>query len=789
MQWMLSMFRPARACHVLIALIWVALPTASSLAEEARISDIRVVGNHAVQADAVRGLLQSRIGGTFSPKDVRTDIKAIYKSGFFQDVGVEREDQSDGSVVLVVTVVEKPIISNILFEGFREVTSSTIGDKLQTKRYTIVDEKKLADDVRVLEQMYIEKGYYLAKVSYELKSAATGEVELVFTVVENNPVSVGRISIIGNGHFSDSEIKNGLLTSEKRWGSWLSNTGIFRDEVLNRDKEYMTFLYRDNGFIESEISTPQSWLNAGRQKIDISFAVEEGEQYYVGAIRFTGDILFSPGQFDEKLQLKEKKLFRVSQFRNDIQTLTDMYGDQGYAFVDVLPKTVTNRDKRTVDLEWEIKKGEKAYFRRITVEGNSKTRDNVIRRNLKVAEGERFHSTRLEKSREAITRLGFFEDVQIQREPDAKNRAVDLRVKVKEKATGSLNASIGASPTQQGDINFMGQGSYSEANFLGYGWEANLSANVTRNETTDHPNWGVSLSFTEPSINDGPWSITTYLKFDYEYQKPFKNEPEIATQKKRGGVSVGRELIEDLRLSLGYSYERVQTNDLYPVYAFLQVGDTERFSQTLTYDKTNNFRMPTDGYYLSAGNIFAMPIFGSDYWFGKSDFSAVYYFPINYTDDFLTNFRFAFEPGFVYPLGGHRIPVWERLRLGSTYNMRGYQSKPITPSRTFIDTPWRGSLDSQAVGGVTRLYGAAEYFVPLIPEANLRMVGFWEAGTILDEGQDFSSDLLKYDVGVGIRWTTPIAPFRFEWAWPVKDGRLGTGDFIFTIGQDNASAF
>jgi outer membrane protein insertion porin family len=267
-------------------------------------------------------------------------------------------------------------------------------------------------------------------------------------------------------------------------------------------------------------------------------------------------------------------------------------------------------------------------------------------------------------------------------------------------------------------------------------------------------------------------------------------EPELVTKKLRGGLSVGRELIEDLRLNLGYSYEHVKTDDFNPVYGFLpERGDTERISQVLAYDRTNNFREPTGGYYLSLSNILAVGLLGGDHTFGKTDFSAVYYYPIRFTDEYLTNFRLSFEPGLVYPIGGKPVPVWERLKLGGQYNMRAYQSYPISPRRKIIDSPRAAAPLSVAVGGTSRVYGSFEYFIPLIPEANLRLVTFAESGTVLGEGEYFSFDKLRHDVGLGIRWMTPIAPFRFEWAWPLEKGKLKQGEPLFTIGFDNASAF
>ncbi len=786
------MTRLYRGSQILLLCAAFLFASKSALGAGQKVAAIRVEGARAVQAEAIVGLLQSQVGGFVSPAALRADIRAVYRSGFFQDVRIEEEDAqnpADG-VVLVVKVIEKPIISDIEYEGFREVASNTIGEKLATKRYTIVDEKKLSGDLRAIEQMYVEKGYYLARVSYELRSSSTGEGVLVFKVIENNPIVVGRVNILGNVRFSDSELKNNMMLGEKRWGSFLNSTGLFRDEFVARDREFISYLYKDTGYIEADVSSPFSRLSLARQRVDVSFNIEEGEQYNVGKIAFDGDLILSSDVLRERLSLQEKALFRISQFQKDVGTLTNIYGDEGYAFVDIVPETSTNKVARTVDITWKISKGEKAYFRNITIEGNNKTRDNVIRRNIRISEGERYHATRIDKSKESIERLGFFQDVQLQRIPDAKNKSVDLRVKVTEKSTGSLNASVGASPGASGVVNLVFQGAYTEGNFLGKGWDTSFTGNLTKTDASQNPNWGLDVRFTEPSINDGPWSVTTYGKFDFEYTRPIKTERERESRRTRGGVSLGRELLDDLRLNLGYSYERVRTDNINPVFAFMtEQGDTERFSQSLTYDRTNNFRMPTSGYYASASNTLALRALGGDYMFGKTDFSAVYYLPLNIGDDYQSNFRFAFEPGFVYPIGEERIPIWERLKLGGQYNMRAFQRDPISPRRLMLDSPRALAPVSVALGGMTRIYGSAEYFIPLIQEANLRLVTFAESGTILGDKERFSFDKLRHDVGMGIRWMTPIAPFRFEWAWQLEKGKLGKGDFVFTIGFDNAAAF
>ncbi|NBW82156.1 outer membrane protein assembly factor BamA, partial [bacterium] len=485
----------------------------SQTASSSKIVEIQVRGSKAVQPDAILGLMDTKVGDTLIQREISDDVRNIFNSGYFKDVRIDATTRPDG-ISLVVVVDEKPSVREIKFVGFEAISSSTLSEKLQVKKFTILDERKITADLRMIEQMYVEKGYYLARAVHSVEPTDTSEVNLVYTIVENNPVWVSHVNLLGNAHFADSELKSNLATREKRWTSWLTSAGAFKDEFINRDKEFLSYIYRDSGFAEANISTPQSRLDIGRQTVDVSFNIEEGERFQVGGVKVSGDLLvdennkpvYTEQELVEKFQMKSGKWFRISQFQGDMRMLTDLYGDHGFAYADILPKTVANRETKKIDIEFVITKGEKVYFRNIFIEGNAKTRDNVIRRNIKVAEGELFHSTRLEKSKAAIERLGYFQEVQIVREPDVRNNRMDLRIKVKEKSTGTLSASLGASPSADTrKINFFAQGSYSEANLLGKGWNAGLSANFTPTGS-----YSLNINLTEPSFNDGPWSVTGF---------------------------------------------------------------------------------------------------------------------------------------------------------------------------------------------------------------------------------------------------------------------------------------
>jgi outer membrane protein insertion porin family len=799
--WWMCGWRPNNWLSVLALFVLFVLLSRRAFAED--ILSIEVEGPRAVQVDAITELMDLKVGSVYQPGLVREDIKRIFESGFFDDVQVRAVPEGDG-VRLVVLVTEKPSVREIRFVGFNEIDEDTVQEKLQTKQYTIINDSKLNADLRTIEQLYVEKGYYLARASYAFDRQDSGEVVVIFSVLENNKVSVGRVNLLGNMFFSDNELSSGMFTRRQNWTSGLFSAGTFKDEFVNRDKEFLAYYYKDNGFAEATVSAPASRLDADRQNVEVSYYIEEGERFDIGSISFRGDLIQSDAQLREQLSLQPGSLFRISKFQKDLQTLQDVYGDEGYAFADILPRTTADREKRLIDIDFEISKGEKVYFRKIEIVGNSKTRDNVIRRNMRVSEGELFHSTRLRDSKARIERLGFFEDVQIQRLPDAPNRAMDLQIKVKEKSTGSLSASIGATPDRDGqDFSFFAQGKYTDANLLGKGWSTSLSFDIIPPpEKAADIGLGLNASFREPSINDGPWSLSLSGSFKRSESRPFDGEPLAAEEEYRAGVYLGRSILglllgrelldDDLRATIGYSFKLVERPELSPVFERTQEkGITHSFVTSLTYDKTNNYLFPTDGYYLSLENTYATQFIKGDHEFGRVEFTAEYYIPLVFGDDFVTNFRLMASPGLVYPVGPQPVPIWERYRLGSQLTMKAYKDRDrvISPRETVIDSPYSSNVRERPVGGNRRLYASAEYFVPLIPEANLRFVTFGEAGTVLNEDESFEFEELKYDVGFGFRWMTPIAPFRFEFAFPVEERKLGQSEFVIFIGGDTASRF
>lgn len=745
------------------------------------IVEMRVRGNAKVEADAILTILKSQKGGALSSEDIQEDIESLYELGYFSDIRVFKTPMA-GGVMLTVDVKEKPAVMEIRFEGLKELGEEDFKDKLETKLYTILNENTITNDLRVIERMYLEKGFYLAKATYKLekKDGKDHEVILTYVIDEGGKVRVGNLDIVGNNYFTDAQIIERFISRPMTRSSSFAGPGsVYHDDFIKRDLEVMTYLYKDEGFAEVKVAQPTTVMDLNREFVRVTFEVEEGIQYRIEGIEFSGDLLFTDDELREKMRLKPGELFKFSNFRRDIETLTDMYGDKGYHFVDVNPIHKFDREKRTVHLNYQITKGEKIYFGETTITGNSKTRDNVIRRELEIADGELSSVTRLTQSKRNIERLGFFEEVQAIKRRDTENPSIlHLKFKVKEKPTGQLQAAVGFQPgASSAESSWFGQGRYNEENQSGKGWKTGLSFRWNGSKTYE-----LSLDFTDPRVNDSLWSLGGGIFWNSDVEVPAEGV-EVLERRNGGSVTVGRRIFELVRASVGYRYTRIsQSTEDFLLERFRENGIASTLIFSLSRDATNNYLDPSEGTKVRlTQEVTGGSMLGGTQQFMQTILLGDAYLPIDFTDTYRTYFHLNLTTKFLEPYGGKEIPYYERYRMGY-FDMRGYQRYAIGPKLRVMQSPG-GPLDTFNRGGNKSLLLQAEYFFPIIPEANIKGLIFTDVGRVYDDNEPFEIKGLYRDVGFGFRWITPIAPFRFEWAYPVENGRLSDEfEFIFLIG-------
>lgn len=742
-----------------------------------KISTIIVRGTMKVETRAIKTILASKEGSEFDRDKVAEDIKAIYNLGFFSDVRVYMSENA-----LIFDLVEKPSIVDIQFQGLSEISKDDFEDKLSTKLYTILNDSQITDDIRMIEKTYAEKGFYLAKVTYETVELNKNETVVVFTVEENGKVLVGDVFIHGNKYFSDSDLAENMVTRATTRSSVIGSSSLYQDAFVARDAEFLAFYYKDFGFAEVKVGTPIVELGVDRNYVEVSFQLEEGLQYWMGEVSFSGDLLYSKEELSESLELKNGDLFKFSKFRSDIDRLIDMYGDLGYAYVDVNPKTTFDKKNQRVNVNFVFTKGPKVYFGLMNVVGNTKTRDNVVRREMEIGDGDLYSRIGLRESKRGIEQLGFFESVQILQERDENDEnKLNLNIKVKEKPTGQLQAAIGFNPGSE-NSSWFGQGTYKEENQSGKGWKTSITG-----KTDGDDNNSLDLSFRDPRVNDSYWSLGLGLG----YSTSFDNSLGIDTVRtsKSANVTVGRKIIELIRGSVGVYFQNTtqDAGDQYLRDRFRLEGDLIGLRLALSRKDLDNFLDPTDGSSVVASHRIFGGFMGGDYEYMESDLTTTYYYPIFFSDTYKTNFKFNLSLSKLYSLNDKPIPFVRRYRLGGVNDLRGYNTNSITPKFAYLSTPFEDILGARSrviqKGGDRQFLFQTEYFMPLIPQAGIKTVFFVDTGRVYDNGEDFELSDFSTNVGFGIRWITPIAPFRFEWAFPVdENGDLGSSRFIFNLG-------
>ncbi|MFS4460391.1 outer membrane protein assembly factor BamA [Bdellovibrio sp. HCB2-146] len=754
---------------------------APAKAENLTIKAIEVTGNKKIEKDAILAKITSKVTEAYSTDAIRADVNALFALGYFNDIEVDRQIVGK-EVVLTYKVVEKPSITEITYEGNSELKSEDIADAAGIKAYQLLNIAKVKEALEKIQKLYEDKGYFLAKIDYEVQEITKDEtVRLVFKIRENDKVKVKKITFLGNKHLKDGELKSKMITQEGGFFSGLSGSGQYKQEAFERDVQILRFLYYNQGYVQAKVDRPQVTVTPDKKNIYITIRLEEGEQYNVGDVDFAGDILFPKDELYQTVKIDENGVFAYDVLQKDISELTAKYGDLGYAYANVIPRTRFNDKERKVDLIFEFDKGSKVYFGKINVIGNSKTRDKVVRRELKVREGELYNETRRRQSLENIQRLGFFEEVNFKTTVDQERTEVmNVDVSVKERNTGQIQLGAGYG-TSQG---FTLQGSVNQTNFLGKG--QNLGASLNLSGTGSY----YSLSFTEPYFNDTEWSIGGDV-----YQSANTGRADYDEAHTGGAIRLGHPVAENTRGFLRYKYDKAELSDriengvnitdpdLFNTKA--ASGETSSITGTLEFDTRNDRFSPTKGIYSSASYEYAG--LGGTKKFTRGN--ATFRFFKNIFWD--VTWRNSLQYARIDALDGEEIPFNELYLLGGPYSLRGYRSyrvgkmkfsQKVYDSLTSVTDPQlRHDKAMRFYGGVQQAMYQTELQFPLVKEAGIMGAGFFDIGAADDV---LTEDNFFADVGFGIRWYSPIGVLRFEWGFPLNRNPLyhEATVFEFSIG-------
>jgi outer membrane protein insertion porin family len=737
-----------------------------------RVDSIEILGNRKVESEAIIEKLSTRTEMMLDNYLLRKDLSRIYEMKYFEEVEAYHKIK-DGKNILLFKVKEKPIISKISFEGNDEINDDDLKEQVKTKEFNILDISTLKNDVLLLQKHYEEKGYFLALATYKLKDNKNGSVEITFNIKEWDKVRVKKITFLGSKAIGDEELKNFMQTREESYFAFLSGSGNFKEINFQTDVERLKYLYKTRGYLQVNIQNPEVTASEDKKWIFITVRLTEGPQFSVNNVSFNGELLFTENEMMEKLKIKTGDIYNEENLRQDIQTLTEMYQDKGYAFANVLRTLEIVPGENKVDIIFSFEKGVIAYFGKITMKGNTKTRDKVIRRELRIGEGEMYSGSKLRTSKDNVNRLGYFQPESVIFNTITRkgtDNILDVEVSIKERPTGQISLGAGYSTATQGFI----QASVAQNNFRGLGQNINLNLSYSNRQQI------YNLGFTEPYIFDTKWTAGA----DY-YQTVSYFIRSFAYRKHGADVRVGHPIFEYTRLFLTYRYEDNKVSNVINsgIKEEVENGSASSLQASIIRDKRNNTFEPTNGYYTNSALEYT-GLGGSMRWM-KAELEGRYYRPI--WGDLILRTRLHAQQ--LFKTTEREIPRVEKFSMGGARNMRGFNIEDIGPRR-FAKNTSTGKDEVFNFGGLFSLLGTIEFEHPLIKEAGLKWVLFYDAGNVFEqrigEGDNYA---LRSNYGFGFRWFSPIGVLRFEFGFPIHpkdDGELhkeSGNQFNFDIGQ------
>ncbi|WP_375772661.1 outer membrane protein assembly factor BamA [Archangium gephyra] len=746
---------------------------------EGEVTDIRIEGNRRVEAEAIRRALRTKVGELFDEARTPEDLRAVWALGYFSDVQLLTQRLPTGGVVYVVRVQERPSIRAVKLRGNEELSQDDLKEAIEVKALTILDMDAVRRTQKKIQEKYVDKGYFLAEVTHEIAPVEGGQVDVIFVIDENSKVMVKDIVFLGAEKVAASQLKDVMITKEGGYLSFITGEGTYREEAFQRDLAVIQATYYDEGFINVRVDKPTISLSADKRYIYITIKVTEGERYDIGKIDFSGDLLVSKEELAALMKSGTGRHFSRTELGQDIQAITDVYYDRGYAYANINPVTAVNADAKTVDLTFDVQKGPQVTIERIDIVGNTKTRDKVIRREMRVYEGELYSGTGVRRSKERVTALGFFETVEVTQRPGSRQDSIIIQAEVKEKATGTFQVGLGFSNVE----NFIFTAQVSQNNFLGWGQSVSASAQISSLRSL------VQLSFFDPYFLDTNFLLSAdFFRVEADYV-------DFTRQSTGGNLSLGYQVIEDLLVNVGYSQEHVNVSASQDFGGVLLAnrflsGVTSSVRLSLTYDKRNNRLFPSKGFIHYGSVEYAPSFLGGSFLFTRYTAYSRLYFPLPLGAVFKTNATI----GYIQQLDPNRpLPISELYYLGGINSVRGYLLRSISPS---LLAPSSGSPDAPIerlnVGGNKQLIVNLELEFPVFEKAGIRGVVFFDAGNAFASNERFFADRqdqklplgLFTSVGFGFRWFSPVGPLRFEWGIPLnKRPEDEPVLFEFTIGN------
>lgn len=725
------------------------LSSTTALADSGKkISLIEYKGNSRISDETIFAYLELNIGDVPNHENVDKSIKSLFGTGFFSDVKVSQNGNK-----LVVEVEENPMINKIGFDGNKRIEDKDLISELTMKQHSVFSPYKLQADISRISSVYQKRGRYSVQIEPKVVKLDQNRVDLVYEIEEGPDASIRKINFTGNDYFSDSDLADVILSKEYRFYRFFSNADIFDSEKQEYDRELLRKHYLKNGFADFKVTAATSELSAKKDAFLLTFVIDEGIIYNYGKVSIDSEIKgLDTEALNSHLIIKENERFNQDEVDEIVDNLTNFLGDKGYPFVDIEPVVKTHPETGLADISFKIKEGPKVYIRKINIKNNTRTLDKVIRREFKIAEGDPYNSSKIQRSKQRIENLGYFSKVDFKNVKTEEFDKADVDVEVEETSTGAVNFAVGYN-TASGPL---GKIVLSENNFLGKGQVVELGTTLAKKENN------VTFSFTEPYFMDKDLAAGFSV---FKSSKDLKSSSSYKSDTVGFGLHAGYQITEHLTHALRYNLKNEEIKDV-SEFASIYIKDQKGkntvslVGHSFIYDKLDNRLEPKKGYLLRFDQDLAG--LGGNTKYISHTGNASYFVPL-YKNDFIL--KLAGKAGIINGFGGKKVRLNDRFSMGQDL-VRGFDIGGIGP---------RDIKTTDSLGGNKFYGGTTELQIPLGLPSEVPVKGF----VFHDFGSVFGLDIanktnikdvnkIRASYGMGLSYKSPLGLITVSYGFPYK---------------------
>ena len=714
------------------------------------VRDIRVEGLQRTEPGTVFSYLPVKVGDTMTEEKAQAALRALFATGFFRDVRLEVDNG-----VLVVLVEERPAIAQVDFSGVREFESDTLRRVLRELGLAdgrIFDRAVLESAEQELKRQYLSRGRYAAEVQTTVTPLERNRVGISFAVTEGDVAKIRSINIVGAQAFQEKELLDLFALRSPNWISWYTKNDQYSKQKLSADLETLRSQYLNRGFVDFNIDSTQVSITPDKRDIYITINITEGEKYTVGEVQLAGQMLVPKEELEKLVKVKPGDVYSRERLTETVKAINERLGNEGYAFANANPAPQVDKEKRTVGFTIVVDPGRRVYVRRINVSGNTRTRDEVVRREMRQLEGGFYDASKIQLSRQRIDRTQYFKDVNVETAPVAGSAdQVDVNFTVEEKPTGAILLGAGFSSVDK----FVVSGSITQANVFGSGKFISAQANSGR------VNQVYALSYLNPYYTvDGVSQGFDVYKRDTDAST--LSVGAYVTKTLGGGVKFGYPLTENDNVSIGLNAENVKlqtfSNSPFSYLSFVsQFGSKYTYgagSLGWTRDLRDSAILTTRGYLTRASTELA----GGDLQYYRLNLQHQWFYPMTRTVTLALNA----DLGYAHGLSSRPVPFFKNFYVGGPGSVRGFRPFTLGPQ----------DAQSNVLGGTRKIVGNAEVLFPLPgagSDKSLRLAAFLDAGQVYGDNEKVSLSELRYAAGIALAWSSPFGPLKLSFAQPLNE--------------------